>query len=69
MTTGITISDRTWVQDPNAPNGKKEVITFGVVTAALINQILTDYPQTGEGSYAICIPEGVCKQLINGVWV
>ena len=69
MATGITIAGREWVQDQDAPNGKKEVITYGVVTAALINQILTEYPKTGEGSYAICIPEGVCRQLIGGVWV
>ena len=66
---GITISGREWVVDTKAPNGKKEVITYGVATATLINSILTEYPETGEGSYAICIPEGICKQLIGGVWV
>ena len=66
---GITISGREWVVDTKTLGKKKEVITFGVVTASLINSILTEYPETGEGSYAICIPEGVCKQLIGGVWV
>ena len=68
MAAGITITGREWVPDPDAPNGEKEVITYGVVTSALINQILTEYPQTGNGSFAICIAEGVCKQLIDGVW-
>ena len=69
MVTGITIAGRDWVEDPSAPNGRKEVITYGVTTAALIDQILTEYPHTGEGSYAYCNPEGVLKQLIGGVWV
>ena len=67
--TGITIIGRDWVSDDTAPGGRKEVITFGVKTAALINNILMLYPRTPDGSFALCLPEGVCRNLIDGVWV
>jgi len=66
--TGITIIGREWVEDPQAPNGSKEVVVYGVKTAALIDDILSVYPKTGEGSFALCIAEGVCKVLIDGTW-
>ena len=66
---GITIIERDWVNDPKAPGGKKEVVVYLVTAAALIDSILDEYPGTGEGSFAICVPEGVCKNLIDGVWI
>jgi len=66
---GITILDRIWVTDSQAPGGRKEVVTFSVATAALIDEILTFYPGTGDGSFAICFSESVFKNLIDGAWV
>jgi len=69
MATGITIIGREWIPDPTEPNGRKEVITYSVANSALIDSILTVYPGTGNGSFALCFPEGVCKNLIDGEWV
>jgi hypothetical protein len=66
--TGITIMDRNWVQDPNAPRGRKEVVVYGVTNSSLIDSILSFNPNIGDGSLAICLSENVCKILINRVW-
>ena len=68
MPDGITIIGREWVTDPKAPQLRKEVVTYSVRTAALIDTILDEYENTGEGSYAICFAEGIFKNLIDGVW-
>ena len=68
MANGITIVSREWISDPMEPSGRKEVITFSVLTADLIDNILDLYPKTGNGSFALCLSEGVCKTLIDGIW-
>jgi len=68
MANGITIMSREWIIDSAEPGGKKQLIVYGVESSALIGNLLTLYPDTGNGSLAICLPEGVCKQLFNGVW-
>ena len=69
MANGITIVERNRVQDPKAPGGIKEVITYSVARSDLIDSILEEYPNTGDGSFALCLSEGVCKNLIDGVWM
>ena len=69
MATGMTILGREWINDPDAPGGRKEVVTFSVESSALIPTILMRYPNTGNGSYAICFSEGVFKNLIDGIWM
>jgi len=67
MPNGITILERKWIFDP--ATGRKEIITYSVDTVMRIDEILKVYPGTPNGSFALCIPEGVCKNLINGLWV
>jgi hypothetical protein len=69
MTNGITIIGREWIIDPTVKGGQKEVAVYGVISSSLIDNILSVYPHTGDGSFAICLPEGVCKMLIDGHWV
>jgi hypothetical protein len=69
MDDGITIISREWITDPQELRGRKEVIVYLVRASSLIDNILTTFPHTGEGSFAICIPEGICRNLIDGVWV
>ena len=64
---GITIVGRDKV---TGSDGRiKEITTFSVDTAARIDEILTIYPNTDEGSFAICFPTGTFKTLLDGIWI
>ena len=74
MANGITDTGPKWVTDPNVPGGSRLTYTFFVVSSALIgtdknnSAVLAAYPQAQDGSFAICLSEGVCKVLIDGAW-
>ena len=69
MANGITIIGREVITDPESPRGNRMIVTYSVANSALINDILTRYPGTDEGSCVLCPPEGIFKTLIDGVWV
>ena len=66
---GITIIGREWVEDPEAPGRRKEVIAFAVTDLALVDSILTVYPHTGDGSIVLVRSDGSSYFLIDGVWL
>jgi len=66
---GITIIGREWVADHSEPTGSKEIVTFSVADPSLIDSILTVHPNIGNGSFALCLPAGVLRTLLDGVWI
>jgi hypothetical protein len=52
MKVDITITDRRWVNDPDAPDGRKEVLMFTIRNESFLSGVLTKYPLTGIGSMA-----------------
>jgi len=72
---GITIIGRERIVDPTAPGGNKEVVTYSVNNPALIGNDETDsailqaFPNTADGSFALFFPTGICRNLIDGVWL
>ena len=43
--------------------------TFFVTSAALIPQLLANFPDTANGSFALDLAGGVTQVLIDGMWV
>jgi len=65
MTVDITITDRRWVNDPRAPEGRKEVIMYAIRNDSYLIKILMMYPLTGFGSMAQDVTTGTVFTLMG----
>jgi len=65
MTVDIAISDRRWVEDPDAPSGRKEVMMFAIRNESFLSGILTKYPRTGTASMAQDVTSGSVYTLMG----
>ena len=65
MTVDISISDRKWVNDPDAPGGRKEVMAFAIRNETFLSGILTKYPLTGTASIAQDVTSGTVFTLMG----
>ena len=65
MTVDITISDRKWVDDPDVPGGRKEVMAFAIRNETFLSGILVKYPNTGTASIAQDVTAGTVFTLMG----
>ena len=65
MTVNIAITDRRWVNDPDAPDGRKEVMMYAIRNDSFLSQILTKYPNTGTASIAQDVTTGTVFTLMG----
>jgi hypothetical protein len=65
MIVDITITDRRWVDDPDAPRGRKEVIMYAIRNETFLSGILAKYPATGTASMAQDVTTGSVFTLMG----
>jgi hypothetical protein len=65
MTVDITITDRRWVDDTEAPKGRKEVMMYAIRNETFLAGVITKYPNTGIGSMAQDVTTGTVFTLMG----